>query len=557
MSRWGSSASVAGGAAGLGLTAGAGSADGLAALLGSPPGGPVVVFHCDGGSLRGEVTPSGTETFGAPWIRVPCVGRVSEGELLRALRGGAAGVLLVGCAPGRCRFHTGDRVAEEAVARVQGVLVRHGLSPQRVALVRPSPDATCSGSSRTLLAAAARMEDEICTERQTARQEAGRGWMRRAMPAGAGWPHHGAVQEAALLSLQAQPSRGPAPRWATVAPSAPATAAGPNPPVTDPPVTDPPVTDPPVTDPPVTDPPAPEPEGAPVAEDLLYGCVLSDLDDLLGGEFGARGVAPQQAALGLLRAAGLSPAVTDRMPACGHDFALSGDHQALSRLAGGVAEALRQSGASRVITMCPECEATLRRRYPRVGVTLAGDGGLEVGGALDLLFARRARLRFAPALPVSVPVAVFADVDEEDVEATERRQEQAADLLQQAGYDVVARLPDPYAAPGAQGSAGVEGFVTCDAAARAAQDRLLSVAQEAGAAHLLCVSPLSAIHLGCAQRRGSWRRHRLQVATIYEALAPRFATDEIGDEGGDATGEAGGAAGEAGGAAGEAGGAAG
>jgi len=479
----------------------------------------VVVFHCDGGSLRGEATaPEATapdaEAVGTPWVRVPCVGRVSEGELLRALRGGAAAVLLVGCAPGQCRFHTGDEVAEEAVARVQGVLARHGLSPQRVALIRPTTEAEC-------LEAVAGMGDEICTERQTAQQEAARGWMRRAMPVGAGWPHHGAVQEAALLSLQAQPQRGLAPRWATVAP---AVATGPNPPV--------------------TDRPTPNPEGAPVAEDLLYGCLLSDLDDLLGGELGARGVAPQQTALRLLRATGLSPAVTDGMPACGHDFALSGDHQALSRVAGGVADALGQSGARRVISLCPECEATLRRRYPRVGVALEGDGALEIEGALDVLSARRERLRFAPALPV--PVAVFADVDEGDVEATERRQEQAGALLEQAGYDVVARLPDPYAAPGAQGSAGVEGFVTCDAAARAAQDRLLSVAQEAGAAHLLCVSPLSAIHLGCAQRRGGWRRHRLQVATIYEALASRLATDGIGESAGGTAGKAGIAAGEAG-----------
>jgi coenzyme F420-reducing hydrogenase delta subunit/uncharacterized protein YbbK (DUF523 family) len=509
--------------AGAGVAAGlaAGTAGGAGEALALPPGAPVVLLHCDGGSLTGGPDSAAWALPpGVSWIRVPCIGRVSEGDLLRALRGGAAAVLLSACAPGRCRFHEGDLRAEEAVARAQGVLARRGLDPHRVALLRPAGGgqpgrgAANGGFESAFLQEVSRICEELCPERLAERESAEAGWMRRAMPAGARWPHHGAVQEAALLSHRARPVRFPAPAWAR---------------------------------------PAPGPEPGPASDrgsgdrersresaqdlqdpqDLLYGCVLSDLDDLLGVEFGAEGVAPQRAALELLRATGLAPAVSDRMPACGHDFALVGDHGALSRVAGGLAEAVGRCGARRVITVCPECEVTLRRRYPRVGVTLEsagarkgagareGAGAFEVTGALDLLYGRRARLRFAEALPV--PVAVFADVDEDEVEATERRQGRAADLLEAAGYEVVARLPDPYAEPGAQGSAGVEGFVACDAAARAAQDRLLSVAQEAGAARLLCTSALSAVHLGCALRRGGWRRHRLQVSTVYQALAERLA----------------------------------
>ena len=52
----------------------------------------VVVFHCDGGSLAGGA--EALEAPGAGFVRVNCVGRVSLGLVLRALRRGAQGVLL-------------------------------------------------------------------------------------------------------------------------------------------------------------------------------------------------------------------------------------------------------------------------------------------------------------------------------------------------------------------------------------------------------------------------------------------------------------------------------
>jgi coenzyme F420-reducing hydrogenase delta subunit len=46
-------------------------------------------------------------------IRISCLGRITTGIILKAFEGGAAGVCLVGCPEGECRYQNGNIEARE------------------------------------------------------------------------------------------------------------------------------------------------------------------------------------------------------------------------------------------------------------------------------------------------------------------------------------------------------------------------------------------------------------------------------------------------------------
>jgi coenzyme F420-reducing hydrogenase delta subunit len=55
---------------------------------------------------------AGVERFTYPenihLIDLPCLGRLSAVHILKAFEFGAAGVVMVGCMPGRCQYNSGD-----------------------------------------------------------------------------------------------------------------------------------------------------------------------------------------------------------------------------------------------------------------------------------------------------------------------------------------------------------------------------------------------------------------------------------------------------------------
>ena len=46
-------------------------------------------------------------------IRVSCLGRITPGIILKAFEGGAAGVCLIGCPEGECRYQNGNQEARD------------------------------------------------------------------------------------------------------------------------------------------------------------------------------------------------------------------------------------------------------------------------------------------------------------------------------------------------------------------------------------------------------------------------------------------------------------
>lgn len=85
-----------------------------------------IVFVCNWHAYRAlELAGRQRQSYpvGIRPVRVPCLGRVHPGLILKAFQGGARGVLLLGCPPGQCRHHFGNRSAQDVLA-VAGALIR-------------------------------------------------------------------------------------------------------------------------------------------------------------------------------------------------------------------------------------------------------------------------------------------------------------------------------------------------------------------------------------------------------------------------------------------------
>lgn len=104
----------------------------------------IVVFTCNWNPY------SGMETAGRSHIaysheifpvRVPCLGRLDAGIVLKAFQRGAAGVMMLGCSPDECRHGFGSRGAESAYSRVRDLIRLLGFHDSRLQLTyMPSGD---------------------------------------------------------------------------------------------------------------------------------------------------------------------------------------------------------------------------------------------------------------------------------------------------------------------------------------------------------------------------------------------------------------------------------
>jgi coenzyme F420-reducing hydrogenase delta subunit/ferredoxin len=95
----------------------------------APPAlpGRIVVFGCERGADLQAARDAGTTA-----ISLYCTGMLPPSFIEYALRAGAAGVLITGCANGECEFRFGSRWTEERIARVRAPHLRANVPGPRV-----------------------------------------------------------------------------------------------------------------------------------------------------------------------------------------------------------------------------------------------------------------------------------------------------------------------------------------------------------------------------------------------------------------------------------------
>ncbi len=89
-------------------------------------------------------------------IRLMCAGRLDLAFVLKALAGGADGVLITGCHPGECHYVEQNYKAMRRFRLLQRTLLQLGIEPDRVRLVWAS-----AGEGARLAGEITRMVDEI------------------------------------------------------------------------------------------------------------------------------------------------------------------------------------------------------------------------------------------------------------------------------------------------------------------------------------------------------------------------------------------------------------
>lgn len=67
-------------------------------------------------------------------IRLPCLGRISTGIILKAFEQGAMGVLLLGCPEDTCQYHSGIHLAQKVVREAKKILSLLGYPEDRLRL---------------------------------------------------------------------------------------------------------------------------------------------------------------------------------------------------------------------------------------------------------------------------------------------------------------------------------------------------------------------------------------------------------------------------------------
>ena len=73
-------------------------------------------------------------------VRIPCSGRISKALLFKPFEMGAAGVALLGCESGACRYGTGTENAQKNVGDTRDILERLGLGKDRLRLANFMPE---------------------------------------------------------------------------------------------------------------------------------------------------------------------------------------------------------------------------------------------------------------------------------------------------------------------------------------------------------------------------------------------------------------------------------
>ena len=100
----------------------------------------IIVFACnwDGLSCIEAAAKDGlTYSASVRVVRVGCLSRVHAGLILKSFELGAAGVLLLGCAPGNCHLDTEPGGPEREYEKARALLELLGLGSHRIALARP------------------------------------------------------------------------------------------------------------------------------------------------------------------------------------------------------------------------------------------------------------------------------------------------------------------------------------------------------------------------------------------------------------------------------------
>ena len=189
----------------------------------------------------------------------------------------------------------------------------------------------------------------------------------------------------------------------------------------------------------------------------------------------------------LLNHAGVVPVVSNQEVCCGHDLNWAGDNENFEKLMDRNLEAVKNSGAKRIVFACPECYRTWKLDYQ----DLAGDLDYEMMHVTEYL------AELAKEGKINLETKGKETVTYQDPCRLGRHlgvYEAPRDLLNLTGVEIkeMANNRDKSIC------CGVSAWLTCGNAAKQMQIERLTEAKGTGADRLLTMCPKCRIHLDCA-----------------------------------------------------------
>jgi len=125
------------------------------------------------------------------------------------------------------------------------------------------------------------------------------------------------------------------------------------------------------------------PEGAEVSRkgDFLYFVGCLPYFDVYFEDFNLEITKIAQSVVKILNKVGIKPAILNNEKCCGHDLLWTGDLENFEKLAKINVGEIKETGATKIVTACPECYRTLKKDY----VELLGNMDFEVLHISELL----------------------------------------------------------------------------------------------------------------------------------------------------------------------------
>jgi len=215
--------------------------------------------------------------------------------------------------------------------------------------------------------------------------------------------------------------------------------------------------------------------------------------DVIFADLGVVSTDSARDAVRLMNRIGIVPVVSDDERCCGADLLLNGDEDGFRRLAEINVRVIADSGAKRVIFVCPEGFNAFRRDYPRY----VGPLPFEVVHLTQLLAENLNELG-GSGQDARDPGRVAETVTYQDPCRLGRYQgiyDQPRELIRAVPGIELAEMRK--SGPNAL-CCGSAGWVNCGQCAKGMQITRLRQAQATGAARLITACPKCLIHLSCA-----------------------------------------------------------
>jgi len=231
------------------------------------------------------------------------------------------------------------------------------------------------------------------------------------------------------------------------------------------------------------------PEGAETSQkgDLLYFTGCLPYFDVVFEDFNLDLLKIPQSVVRILNRVGIKPVILGNEKCCGHDLLWTGDLENFEKLAKMNVAEIKETGATKVVTACPECYRTLKKDYTE----MLGNLDFEVLHVSELLseLINRGELKYDTNLPMKVvyqdacrlgrhmgvyepPRKVIADIPGIELVEMERNRENAV-------------------------CCGVNAWLSCNRYSKAVQIDRLKEAKATGADLLVTACPKCQIHWKC------------------------------------------------------------